>query len=83
MFGGKYPYGLSGCEGFLVLECMTDAAFEASGLTILKSVPGAAVPIRIGRNGTCFQTIYDLAELEGQEGYQGAVDAVVRIQQVL
>lgn len=83
MNDGKYPYGLSGCEGFLVLECMTEAAFQASGLTILKAIPGTKVPIRIGRKGTCFQTIYDLAELEGTSDYAAAVEAVVKIQGVL
>lgn len=80
--GGVYPCGLSGTEGFLVLECMTEEALMASGITILKSVPGARVPIRVGRNGTCLQTILDLAALEGTPEYDGAVEAVVRIQEV-
>lgn len=79
---GKYPAGLTGAEGFLVLDCMTEEALMASGLTILKSVPGARVPIRFGRNGTCLQTILDLQALEGTPEYQGAVDAVVMIQEV-
>lgn len=82
LHGGKYPHELAGHEGFLVLECMDAAAFEASGLTILKTVPGARSPIRVGRNGTCLQTILDLAALEGTPEYAGAVEAVVRIQEV-
>lgn len=79
---GKYPAGLTGTEGFLVLECMTEEALMASGITILKAVPGARVPIRVGRNGTCLQTILDLAALEGTAEYDEAVEAVVRIQEV-
>jgi hypothetical protein len=79
---GKYPHGLAGHEGFLVLECMDEKMFEASGLTILKTVPGARAPIRVGRNGTCLQTILDLAALEGTPDYAVAVEAVVRIQEV-
>ncbi len=82
LHGGKLPYGLSGTEGFLVLECMDQKMFDASGLTILKAVPGARVPIRVGRNGTCLQTILDLAALEGTPDYAPAVEAVVRIQEV-
>jgi hypothetical protein len=82
MYGGQYPHGLTGCEGFLVLECMDERCFEASGLTILKTVPGARAPIRVGRKGTCLQTILDLAALEGTPEYAGAVEAVVRIQEV-
>ncbi len=79
---GGYPHGLSGNEAFLVLECMDSKAFEASGLTIMKAVPGARVPIRIGRKGTCLQTILDLQALEGTPEYADAVEAVVRIQEV-
>jgi len=80
--GGKYPSDLSGTEGFLVLDCMTMEMLTASGLTILKVVPGARVPIRVGRKGTCLQTILDLAALEGTADYDAAVEAVVRIQEV-
>ncbi len=83
LHGGKYPNDLSGNEGFLVLECMDDKMFEVSGLTILKEVPGARSPIRVGRNGTCLQTILDLQALEGTAEYAGAVEAVVRIQEVM
>lgn len=82
LHGGKYPHGLSGNEGFLVLECMDQAAFDASGLTILKAIPGARVPIRVGRNGTCLQTILDLQALEGTPDYEIAVECVIRIQEV-
>jgi hypothetical protein len=82
LYDGKYPHDLSGCEGFLVLECMDGKMFEASGLTILKTVPGARVPIRVGRKGTCLQTILDLAALEGTADYAAAVESVVRIQEV-
>lgn len=82
---GKYPHGLAGTEGFLVLECMTDKMFEVSGLTILKEVPGARSLIRVGRNGTCLQTILDLQEIREKEpeNYAAAVESVVRIQEVL
>lgn len=80
--GGKYPHNLAGTEGFLVLECMDSKMFEASGITILKAVPGARAPIRVGRNGTCLQTIMDLAALEGTPAYAEAVEAVVRIQEI-
>ncbi len=82
LHGGKYPADLSGTEGFLVLDCMTMEMLTASGLTILKVVPGARVPIRVGRKGTCLQTILDLAALEGTADYDAAVEAVVRIQEV-
>jgi len=80
-----YPHGLSGNEGFLVLECMDGAAFEASGLTIVKELPRARSPIRIGRGGTCPQTILDLAEIYEKDpaNYASAVETVVRIQEVL
>lgn len=80
--GGQYPAGLSGAEGFLVLECMTEAMLTASGLTIVKEVPGARSPIRFGRNGTCLQTLLDLQALEGTPEYGEAVEAVVKIQEV-
>lgn len=80
--GGKYPHGLSGNEGFLVLECMDQAAFDASELTILKTVPGARSPIRVGRNGTCLQTMLDLAALEGTDDYAAALETVIRIQEI-
>jgi hypothetical protein len=79
---GVYPAGLSGNEGFLVLECMTEEMLTASGFTIVKEVPGARSPIRFGRNGTCLQTLLDLQELEGTPVYAEAVEAVVRIQEV-
>lgn len=82
LHGGKYPHDLAGHEGFLVLDCMDEKMFEASGLTILKAVPGARVPIRVGRKGTCLQTILDLAALEGTADYAAAVESVVRIQEV-
>ena len=85
LYDGKYPHGLSGAEGFLVLECMTEAMFVASGLTIVRSVPGSQVPIRIGRKGTSFQTILDLESIYESDPavYNDAVQAVVKIQAVL
>lgn len=82
---GKYPHDLSGNEGFLVLECMDGAAFEASGLTIVKEVPGSRALIRIGREGTSRQTLLDLQEIYEKDPahYAEAVEAVVRIQEVL
>jgi hypothetical protein len=85
LYDGKYPYGLSGTEGFLVLECMTERMFIASGLTIVKNVPGAQAPIRIGRKGTVFQTILDLESIYESDPavYNDAVQAVVKIQAIL
>lgn len=84
MHDGKYPHGLSGTEGFLVLECMSTAAFEASGLTIVKALPGSRELIRVGRGGTCPQTILDLEELYTNDpaGYAAGIEAVVKIQRV-
>jgi len=79
---GKYPHNLSGSEGFLVLECMDQKMFDATELTILKTVPGARAPIRVGRNGTCLQTFLDLAALEGTADYAVALESIVRIQEV-
>jgi len=85
LYDGKYPHGLSGAEGFLVLECMSEAMFVASGLTIVRSVPGSQFPIRIGRKGTSFQTILDLESIYESDPavYNEAVQAVVKIQAVL
>lgn len=82
--GGKYPHELSGLEGFLVLECMTQKDFEASGLTIVRTMPGARSPIRVGRGGTCPQTILDLREIYENDpaNYAAAVECVVKIQEI-
>jgi hypothetical protein len=81
--GGTYPHGLSGNEGLLVLECMSNEMFTASGLTIVLSMPPNRALMRIGRKGTCWQTILDLVAIpEGQER-DAAIEAVVKIQQVL
>lgn len=80
---GGYPAGLSGNEGFLVLECMTEQMLTASGLTITKAIPGSRSTMRFGRNGTCLQTLLDLQALEGTTDYDSAVQAVVKIQGTL
>ncbi len=82
LHGGKYPNDISPNEGFLVLECMNQAALDASGLTILKALPGARVPIRVGRKGTCLQTILDLQSLQGTPDYEVGLECVIRIQEV-
>lgn len=80
--GGKLPYDLSGTEGFLVLECMDARMFEASGLTILLALPGCRAPLRIGRKGTCGQTILDLVAIPDGPDRVDAIEAVVKIQEV-
>ncbi len=80
---GKYPNDVSANEGFLVLECMDQASLDASGLTILKALPGSRVPIRVGRNGTCLQTILDLQSLQGTPDYEIGLECVIRIQEIL
>jgi hypothetical protein len=79
---GKYPYDLAGHEGFLVLECMDSKMFEASGLTIVLELPPKRALMRIGRKGTCGQTILDLVAIPAGEERDAAIDAVVRLQQV-
>ncbi len=79
---GKYPYDLSGNEGILVLECMDAKMFEASGLTIVLEVPPKRAILRIGRKGTCGQTIVDLVSIPAGEDRDRAIEAVVKIQQV-
>ena len=81
-YDGKYPYNLSGNEGILVLECMDAKMFEASGLTIVLEVPPNRAILRIGRKGTCGQTIVDLAAIPAGAARDAAVEAVVKIQQV-
>ena len=80
--GGKYPYDLVGHEGLLVLECMDAKMFEASGLTILLELPPKRALLRVGRKGTCGQTILDLAAIPAGEERDAAIESVVRIQQV-
>lgn len=79
---GKYPFELVGHEGLLVLECMDSKMFEASGLTIVLEVPPKRALMRIGRKGTCGQTILDLVAIPAGEDRDKAIEAVVRIQQV-
>jgi hypothetical protein len=81
--GGKYPYDLSGNEGFLVLECMDAKMFEATGLTIVLALPGVRAPLRIGRHGTCGQTIMDLVAIPDGPERKEAIEAVVMIQEVM
>lgn len=82
LHGGKYPYELSGNEGLLTLECMDAKMFEATGLTILLALPGARAPLRIGRRGTCGQTILDLVAIPDGPDRTDAIEAVVKIQEV-
>jgi hypothetical protein len=79
---GKYPHDLAGHEGLLILECMDSRMFEASGLTIVLEIPPKRALLRIGRKGTCGQTILDLVAIPAGEERDAAVEAVVRIQQV-
>lgn len=82
-YDGKYPYELSGTENLLVLECMDGRMFDATGITILLALPGARAPIRVGRKGTCGQTIIDLRAIPDGPDQQAAIEAVIRIQAVL
>ena len=79
---GGLPYGLSGNEGYLVLEAMTKSQFEATGLTIKIARPGDRVPLRIGPKGTDFATIIDLAAIDDDAELAVAHDAVVKLQEV-
>jgi len=82
LHGGKYPFELSGNEGLLALECMDAAMFEASGLTILIANPKFRAPLRIGRSGTCGQTIVDLVAIPEGPDQDAAIESVIRIQEV-
>lgn len=79
---GKYPHDLSGNEGLLVLECMDAKMFEASGLTVVLEVPPNRAIMRVGRKGTCWQTILDIVSIPAGEARDAAIEAVVKIQQV-
>jgi hypothetical protein len=81
-YHGGLPYGLSGAEGYLVLEAMTTGMFEATGLTLLVARPGDRVPLRIGPKGTDFQTLIDLAAIDDDAVQAVALDAVVKLQEV-
>ena len=76
------PYGLSGNEGYLVLEAMTVKMFNATGLTIKIARPGDRVPLRIGPKGTDFATIIDLAAIDDEVELAVAHDTVVKLQEV-
>jgi hypothetical protein len=82
LYGGKYPHELTGAEGLLVLECMDSKMFEATGLTILLALPKTRAPLRIGRRGTCGQTILDLVSIPDGPDRNDAVEAVILIQEV-
>lgn len=47
LHGGKYPHGLSGSEGFLVLECMDKEMLDATRLTFVKVAPPGRALLRI------------------------------------
>lgn len=79
---GKLPYELAGTENLLVLECMDEKMFEATGITILIALPGARAPIRVGRKGTTGQTIVDLKMIPEGPERQEAIEAVIKIQAV-
>ena len=66
-----------------VLQAMSVRQFEATGLTVLVLVPGSEIPIRVGKNGTLWQTISDLGALEGTTDYGPALQAVLNIQKVM
>jgi len=78
---GWYPYDLAGYEGFLILECMDAAMFEASGLKILKTAPGARATIRLYQKENHFQAILDAAQVEVRDAE--VPGAVVRIQEIM
>jgi hypothetical protein len=82
LYEGKYPYELTGMEGLLVLECMDSKMFEATGLTILLAPPGVRAPLRVGRRGTCGQTILDLVAIPEGKDRDDAIEAVILIQEV-
>lgn len=81
LYDGWFPYDLAGYEGFLVLECMDVAMFDASGLQILKTAPGARAPIRIHRNESHFQAALDLAIAEVRDAE--VPGSVVRVQEII
>jgi hypothetical protein len=79
--GGKYPHGLSGNEGFLVLECMDREMLQATGLKIVKIVPPARALLRIPPEENPFSEILKIAELDGSPTEE-KVGPVVRVQEL-
>lgn len=81
LHGGTYPNDLSGAEGFLVLECMDEAMFKATGLKILKALPPARALLRIPRSENYFNEV-----LKAAETYSGTQDEmvgpIVRVQEL-
>ena len=80
---GHWPYELTGQEEFAIIEAMPLTQFAATGLTARVEVPGAALPIRFGRNGTHWWTLLDLALTVPGEDRDEALQAVQKIQTVL
>lgn len=68
---------------FDVILAMSVRQFEKTGVTALVLVPGTEIPIRIGQDGTVWQTIHDLGALDGTTDYDAALRAVLKIQQVM
>lgn len=80
LYGEEYPYNLSGYEGFLVLECMDAAMFQASGIKIVKTSPGGRALSRFFRDKNPFQDALDAAPLEGPDPSE--MGSVVRVQEI-
>lgn len=58
------PDGLTGSEEYFLIEAMTPAMIEASGLTVLVEVPGAIKPIRIGGPVDSWNLFAELAAMD-------------------
>lgn len=80
---GGWPYGVAATDPFAVIEAMTVSMFKASGLTARVQVPGASTQWRIGKNGTEWQTLIDLAAVDPGEDRDSAVQAVDLIQKTI
>lgn len=68
---------------YAILEAMSKRQFEASGLTVTVELPGGA-RVKIGAGGASWDTIRDLAAIQGEpEALTEAVRAVLEIQRVI
>ena len=65
---------------FDLILAMSVRQFEATGITALVQVPGSEVPIRVGPDGTVWQTIADLGALYSTAEYDAALKDVLRVQ---
>lgn len=78
---GGYPHGLSGSEGFLILECMDEAMLEAAGLRILKVLPPARALLRIKSEENAFSEILKAAQSDASINEE-LVGPVVLVQEL-